>query len=182
LSDHDAQLLVIKNINTQKRKNIQRILRRNVNESSIAQFLNKLTNQEWGILYSISDVNEMFTVFLNGFLLIYESCFLKQSVTKHPRDIGWLTPGICVSCKKKESLYLLCRTNGNDLLKLYYKSYCKVLKKVIREAKRRYFNRLIISADNKAKATWKIIKSETGRASNANSDHFPQTFLYKNKK
>jgi hypothetical protein len=50
LSDHDARLLVIKNINTQKRKNIQRILRRNINEFLIAQFLNKLTNQEWGII------------------------------------------------------------------------------------------------------------------------------------
>jgi exonuclease III len=182
LSDHDAQLLVIKNINLHKSKNIQRILRRNVNEFTTVQFLNNLANHEWGTIYNMYDVNEMFNAFLNEFLLMYDSCFPELAVAKHSRDVRWLTRGIRISCKRKESLYLLCRNNGNDFLKHYYKLYCLILKKVIREAKRRYFNNLIISADNKAKTTWKIIRSETGRTSNLNDELLPQTFLYKNNK
>jgi hypothetical protein len=45
---------------------------------------------------------------------------------------------------------------------LYYIKYCKVLAKVIKEAKKAYYESTISKSHNKIKATWSIIKKETG--------------------
>jgi hypothetical protein len=80
LSDHDAQCLVLKNINFLGENKAQ-VITRLVNEDSIAQFINKLSNDEWDIMYNLNDVNEIFNTFLNRFLLVYESCFPMQNST-----------------------------------------------------------------------------------------------------
>jgi hypothetical protein len=41
--------------------------------------------------------------------------------------------------------------------------YCRILKKVIKEPKKQFYDRLIAKSDNKTKTTWNIIKNETGR-------------------
>jgi hypothetical protein len=71
-----------------KGKKAQVITRRLVNEDSIAQFLNKLSNDEWEIIYNLNDVNEIFNTFLNSFLLVYESCFPMQNSTNNHKDNG----------------------------------------------------------------------------------------------
>jgi hypothetical protein len=63
----------------------------------------------------------------------------------------------------------LLRTRYNTF-KLYYKSYCRILRKVIREAKRLHCNKLITSAKNRTKTSWHIIDRETGCKSNNNKD------------
>jgi len=65
------------------------------------------------------------------------------------------------SCKMKRSLYLLSRNCNNPEVKIHYKHYCSILRKTIREAKRLYFNELIVNSENKVKTTWKIIKNST---------------------
>ena len=75
----------------------------------------------------------------------------------------WITQGIKISCKRKISLYTLTK-NSNDLkARAHYMKYCKMLKKVIKEAKKQLYDRLIAKSDNKIKTTWNIIKNETGR-------------------
>jgi hypothetical protein len=48
-------------------------------------------------------------------------------------------------------------------VKNYYKSYCKILSDVIKEASRLNYNSQTLNSNNKIKTTWKIVKSETGR-------------------
>jgi Notch-like protein len=45
---------------------------------------------------------------------------------------------------------------------LYYRKYCKTLAKVIKEAKKVYYDSVILKSHNKIKTTWSIIKKETG--------------------
>ena len=74
-----------------------------------------------------------------------------------------MTQGIRISCKCKRLLYL-CTRNSNDIsLKKYYKQYCKILTKVIKEAKKYTYNNQINKSTNKGKTTWNIIKKETNR-------------------
>jgi hypothetical protein len=46
---------------------------------------------------------------------------------------------------------------------VYYKQYCKILAKVIKEAKRLMYNNQVINSGNKINMTWNIIKAETNR-------------------
>jgi hypothetical protein len=63
-------------------------------------------------------------------------------------------------------------------IKLYHKSYCRILRKVIREAKRLHYNKSITSAENRIKTTWHIIDRETGCKNNNNKDTLPEIFQY----
>lgn len=50
-------------------------------------------------------------------------------------------------------------------LKEYYTRYCTLLRKVIRRAKVKYYEGMIMNASNRSKEAWKIIKRENGRES-----------------
>jgi hypothetical protein len=41
--------------------------------------------------------------------------------------------------------------------------YCKILSKVIKEAKRNNYNSQILESNNKIKTTWEIVKVESGK-------------------
>lgn len=73
----------------------------------------------------------------------------------------WITRGIRTSCTRKRELYLKLRQNNDPDLKLYYRRYCNVLAKVIREAKKAYYDNALLKSRNKIKTTWSIIKKET---------------------
>jgi len=54
--------------------------------------------------------------------------------------------------------------NSNDpTAKAHYTKYCRILKKVIKEVKKQFYDRIIAKSDNKIKTTWNNIKNETGR-------------------
>jgi hypothetical protein len=49
-------------------------------------------------------------------------------------------------------------------MRAYYNKYCKILSRVIKEAKRQqHYCKLIEKSDNKIKTSWDIIKYESGK-------------------
>jgi hypothetical protein len=72
LSHPDTHCLVLKNIDNLEKKKVQGIKIRFVNKDSIAQFLNKLSNEKSKNIFKLNDVNEVFNSFLNKYLLVYE--------------------------------------------------------------------------------------------------------------
>jgi hypothetical protein len=49
------------------------------------------------------------------------------------------------------------------LQKRHNRLYCKILKDVIREAKRQHCNRQVLNSSNKIRTIWHITKSVTGK-------------------
>jgi hypothetical protein len=60
-------------------------------------------------------------------------------------------------------MYIYIRSSNNPHMRAYYIKYCKILYRVIKEAKRQHYCRLIAKSDFKIKTTWTIIKHETGK-------------------
>jgi hypothetical protein len=81
---------------------------------------------------------------------------------------NWITKGIKTSCSIKRDLYIKYRNTNNPPKKDYYKKYCTILKKVIKEAKKLYYNTLIKTSANKTKTTWNIIRENTGKIQDLN--------------
>ena len=158
-----------------------RITTRSVNTESIADFLFKLSNENWEILYKLNDLNDIFNLFLHIYILIFETCFPKKTAAKKCIDNGWITVGIRTSCRRKENLFIASRNSNNHLLKEYYKIYCSILKSIIRNAKRTYYNSLLLSSDNKVKTTWKIVEMETGSKKDRRA-RLPTNFKYRDDK
>jgi hypothetical protein len=101
-----------------------------------------------------------FNSFLKTFLNIFNAGFIvkyKSTNEKH----NWITRGIKISCKQKRNLYALTKNSKDPVRKAHYNTYCKILRKVIREAKKQHYSRLIAQSNNKIKTTWNIIKKET---------------------
>ena len=66
---------------------------------------------------------------------------------------SWITTGIKISCGSSTDLKL----------QNYYKLHCKILSNVITEAKRTWYNKQILTSNNKTKTTSNITKTETGK-------------------
>lgn len=165
LSDHDGQLLILptnNHINTHKTS--KRI--RMVNNTTLNNLKKSLADETWIEVYNSNNVDDQFNMFLNRFLVNFnancpEKLFLSSS--KKIINKPWLTPAILVSCQRKKELYLLSK-HSNDLeCTIFYKKYCKILSRVIVEAKRKCINNTITNSTNKIKTTWNIIRDQLSK-------------------
>jgi hypothetical protein len=107
------------------------------------------------------NVDSLFNTFLNNYLRLVYTSFPLQKIIVRGNSNEWIKVGIKTSCNHKRQLYLLCKDSNDIKLIQYYKQYCKILSRVIIEAKRSKYNKQIINSTNKVKTTWNIIKSET---------------------
>jgi hypothetical protein len=76
LSDHDAQLLMLKDL-AQPISITKPVYIRNINKHTTAEFQSLLSWEQWEDVFRISNVNIMFNNFLNTYLRCYYSSFLK---------------------------------------------------------------------------------------------------------
>jgi hypothetical protein len=132
------------------------------------KFQELLSYECWDDVFVTDDANTPFNAFLNTYLKIFQSYFIKKKVTPKPNHYSWVTSGIKTSCKRKRELYLKLRQDNDPNLKLYYKKYCKVLATIIKEAKKLYYDNAILKSKNKIKTTWSIVKKETGNKNHKN--------------
>jgi hypothetical protein len=79
----------------------------------------------------------------------------------------WITIGIKTSCVQKRKLYTASRNSTNPHIKRYYKHYCNILSKVIKEAKKHHYDNQIKNSTSKNKTTWNIVNKETYRKVNS---------------
>jgi hypothetical protein len=127
LSDHDAQLLTIKDLNFQI-TNLNNFYIRNINKYSVEEFKFKLSFESWDSIFSDynSDADILFNNFLNNYLRIVYSSFPRCKLSVRSNRKLWITTGIQVSCNHKRQLYSLCKNSSDTTLIEYYKQYCKI--------------------------------------------------------
>jgi len=148
LSDHDSQILQLNNINIPTRLNKTKTIR-NFSKRNIQNFKTHLSYEIWDTIFGKQDVNEIFNNFHNIFLRIFHSSFPEKKIQLQDKGKTWITKGIRTSIKIKRDLYLKCRNSNNHKLKTYYKSYCKLLAKIIRQAKILHYSNQILRSNNK---------------------------------
>ena len=137
--------------------------KRNINQFTIADFLLKLNHETWTSVFEGNDVNTIFNSFLNTFLRHYYSSFPVIKVNKLLCQNSWITSGIQTSCQHKRVLYMKLRNNNNPALRKYFKDYCQILSKVIKDAKRMEYDRQILNSNNVMKTSWKLLNKELGK-------------------
>ena len=110
LSDHDAQILIIKIVYATINKFLLKQGTRLINNETITNFQTQLEKKEtWEAIYKDTCSNRMSIAYLCTFLKIFEASFpLKYKGTKEKKD--WITQGIKISCKLKEIFISSLRT------------------------------------------------------------------------
>ena len=100
-------------------------------------------------------------LFLNTFLRHFYCSFPIIKFNKLLSHNSWITSGIQTSCQCKRVLHLKLRnSNNNAVLMNYFKDYCRILSKVIKEAKRMEYDRHILNSNNVMRTSWKPINRE----------------------
>jgi len=135
LYDHKAQIIMIENIFLTKQINNITTERDN-NDQSRMEFQLLLSHENLEEIFMEDDANTSFNKFLNIYLRIFHSCFIKKYINFNTIYKPWITKWIKTSCNRNRELYLKARDNNEMEHKLYYKHYCKILSKVIKEAKK----------------------------------------------
>ena len=94
-----------------------------------------MSYEVWDRIFGENDVNKIFNNFQNTFLRIFYTSFPKNKIQVQKKDCSWMSKGIKIAITHKKELYLSSRNSKNPKLKEHYKLYCKLLSKVIKEAK-----------------------------------------------
>ena len=162
LSDHDGEILQLRNIKIPTRPSKTKIIR-NFSKHNIHSFKTSLSYEIWDSIFGKNDINEIFNNFHNTLLRIFHASFPEKRLQLQHTDKTWITKDILTSIKNKRELYLRCRNSNNLELKNHYKSYCKLLTKIIRQAKTLHYRNQILKSDNKSRTVWNIVKSHTGK-------------------
>lgn len=124
------------------------------------QCKHELQTINWIDVYSATDANKAYEKFLSKLTQIMNRLFPIKTLKIKNTPKNWLTQGIRNSCKTKRTLYK-DKLNGKVSAE-YYKTYCKILRSVITEAKKKLHAHLIESAPNRSKAAWDIVKTFMG--------------------
>ncbi|XP_074102043.1 uncharacterized protein LOC141529430 [Cotesia typhae] len=121
---------------------------------------------DWSIFQNIHDPNEFFALFFSIIkTFITDSNFkVKHSSRLNKPRSSWITKGIMISCKTKETLYNIWKLDKNNLtLKNEYNTYCKTLNKIVKAAKAKYEKNKVDKYINDSKKMWQFVNSKLGK-------------------
>lgn len=127
--------------------------------------------------------NESYSRLNNLLTEIHEKHFPSRLVRfnkyKH-KKLEWLTSGILKSVAYKDKLYaILKRTNLEDPLysarQINFKTYNRILRQILRAAKRTYYTKFLDKYKNDAKKTWNLINDIIGKSKTKKD--LPDAFL-----
>ena len=134
LSDHDAQILTVRTIYATINKFSLKQRTRLIDNKTVTNFQAPLKTGSWESAYTDRDPNHMLNSFLCTFLNIFQASFtVKYRSMKDMND--WITRGIKISCKHQRSLYAFTKNSNDSKAKVNYIKHCKIIRKVIKEAK-----------------------------------------------
>ncbi|XP_047115624.1 uncharacterized protein LOC124795597 [Schistocerca piceifrons] len=165
-SDHKAQIHTTTKEGRPVENNLLKVKRRIYRQKSIDHFNSLLHTEDWSDVYEKQNLNSKFNIFLEKMVKHFDTAFPQKMVNirEKTRGKGWITKGIRTSCQKKRELHIMCKeNNATEEMHTHYKTYTKILQKVIKLAKRVYNDYYINNSTNKVKAMWDIIKKETGK-------------------
>ena len=170
ISDHYPIYCAIKNINNNKStsafnkysfrstKNIDGNNFRDDVETALAPLLFNLMSTS----VSQETLDEHFNEVLSAISYVIDEHAPVQTATRKQKKLQkktWLTKGLLISIKTKQSLYKSYFLNGNDFEKNHYKKYANKLTRVKTLSKKIYYNDNITSKKNHPKEIWKFINS-----------------------
>ena len=155
LSDHFPVYVLLSLVHhTESKKELREVFNMHKLPELNQYIITKLDNFQ-----SITDPNQACDVLLNTFI----EGIHKFSKTVRPcrRKIPlkpWISPGILCSINRKNKLYKKYISRNNEIYKNEYQRYRNVLTRVLREAKRLYFQKSFEASKGNGKETWKHLR------------------------
>jgi Reverse transcriptase (RNA-dependent DNA polymerase) len=164
ISDHYPIITIC---NSEKMQRPQSIETRFINERSIQNFKNDLSNVNWATLLECNDTQLAYDIFSENFFFLYNLHFPLRKV-KLNRNIHklekWFTGGMLISRRKKLFLGKLVAKEPTVDNKLVYSRYRNVYNTVLRASKKLYFERELEKHRTNLKVTWDTLRKATRKS------------------
>ncbi|KAL1447935.1 hypothetical protein WDU94_000588 [Cyamophila willieti] len=159
IGDHKHAQIVSFPVGTRKNQ-VNKILTRSFKENKVQKFKEALSTADFSPVYSHNDVNKKTCSFYGIFQTLFDMHFPLKLISIVNKKKSWITRGIQVSSEKKRALFELTKFSEDPAIHERYRSYSKILHKIVREAKRLDSVNTIKTApkQNKSKAVWQVIR------------------------
>ena len=168
ISDHFPIFLIDGSNSVSTQESV--IKRRSYSEQNLDQFILALNNKGWDHVLLNSDVHQAYTLFQNDFRDIYERCFpIKTIKPGYKTRKPWLSNGIKKAIKVKNKLYQKSKKSMDPEHEKTYKKYRNKLNKIIGEAERAHYQKLINDNKDNLKKSWQILKDVINKKKSNNS-------------
>ena len=123
-------------------------------------FLEKINNVNWKDVLDLSNCQAAYSLFLNTFTNLYETCFpLKKFKINHYNRKPWLSKALKTSIKFKNKLYLKSVKIATSENKNHYKQYRNKLNSLLRKVEREHYAQLLQQNKTNLKKSWTIFKN-----------------------
>lgn len=165
LSDHSLQYASL-NVLIKRDHQVFFKIVRNLKETNLQKLSEQLLKSSWHEVYDGKDCNDSFNIFHDKLMMAFETyCpVIKVRGDINKNNKSWLTPGIKTSCEKKRELFIQSKVTKSPSKLKHYKKYSSILGKVIQRSKQMCNEKIILSSNDKVKATWNLINSHvTGK-------------------
>ncbi|KAF9813457.1 hypothetical protein SFRURICE_000968, partial [Spodoptera frugiperda] len=141
------------------------IIKDDLSKENVIKFIDYISCLSFSEVYDTSDTNEAFEKFHDLLILFYKLCFPSIRVKKkcNVSKPKWITRGIKTSSKHKRSLRFIYYLNKINENKNRYKNYSKILRKCMYNLQALCNQTYIAQSHNKVKATWNVVKHNTGK-------------------
>ena len=143
------------------------VIKRNVCDSNVAQFIWNLANETWDIVYE-GDVQKAFMWFQELIDLNFDKCFPEQShILTYWNRYKWMTNKLRTQISEKNRLSYQAFCNSENLnFKNEYKQKRNRLISYLRNAEIKYYSNELDIHKNDVKQRWKILKTIIGKHTN----------------
>lgn len=168
LSDHHGVIVKIGTEQLFTVRKTQIVFKRLFSGSHIDKFKKELREINWDKLFNKSQcINKNYEIYNKKIQELLNLCFPKTKFKLKSRlnnsIPNWLTKGLKISCKHKRMLRVLINHTNNPIIKKYYRSYRRILKKSIVTAKKYTYIHQMLKSENKTRTMWNIIKQKTNK-------------------
>ena len=132
--------------------------------SSLNSFQRDLLIVDWNEVFSSSNIDEAYDLFLNKFKITYESNFKPQKINKKKRPRKpWITPSLIKCINKKNRLYKIFCQKRNVSSECKYKKYRNKLNSILHFARKQYYSDLLQKNKNNVSKVWDVLNDLLAR-------------------
>ena len=139
-------------------------------------FNKDIRNSDWNVVLDIMETQKAYTKFHS----IIQSCFERNFPERQYRSsyrtkLPWITDELGKKISLKNKLFYIYKKRPTQVNQEKYKKYKREINKLIRKARREYYNKKIGSNRTNLKIQWKYIKEIMG---NTTKNDYPESFDY----
>lgn len=174
LSDHLGLETCIK---TNKTKITQFKKIRIFSDKKLLEFKDELNNFDWTFLYNIDDANQSFNSFFEILCNKFNLHFPEKKVkVNNNTKVNWFNDELKLMRNKLDAISVIKQSFETEEITNLYKSLKHDYRKAILNAKQMANTNFIQNSNNKGKATWQLINSQTKNKTKVPSEISAETF------